>query len=496
MKYVLSVDQGTTSCRAILFDKEVNIKSMAQKEFKQIFPQAGWVEHDANIIWSTQMGVIQEAISRNYVLPKDIVALAITNQRETTVLWNKTTGKPIYNAIVWQDRRTADYCRSLVDSGKKSFIKNKTGLVLDSYFSATKIKWILDNVPNAREEAEKGNILFGTMDTWLIWNLTQGKVHATDYSNASRTMIYNIVTKSWDEELLQLFNIPRNILPEVRESSDNFGSVSEDLIPGNIPIAGVAGDQQAATFGQACLKPGMAKNTYGTGCFTLLNIGRENPLIKEDNILTTIAWGRKGHVTYALEGSVFIGGAVIQWLRDGLGIIKKSSEVESLAMQVEDNGGVFFVPAFVGLGAPFWDSYARGTMIGMTRGTNSAHIARAALESIAFQSYDILKAMQDSSGTALSELRVDGGASMNNLLIQFQADILDKRVVRPKVVETTALGVAYLAGMYVGFWKSAEEIADMWKIDKVFEPKMSASKRAELLENWHKAVGRSQSWLK
>lgn len=496
MKYILSIDQGTTSCRAILFDKEVNIKSVSQREFTQIFPQPGWVEHDANEIWSTQFSTVQEAISKVHVLPKEIGAFGITNQRETTVVWNKKTGNPIYNAIVWQDRRTANYCKSLAEAGKDKLIKNKTGLVVDSYFSATKIKWILENVPGAKEEADNGNLLFGTMDTWLIWNLTGGKVHATDYSNASRTMIYNIVTKSWDDELLELFGIPKSMLPDVRESSGDFGTVSEDLLPGRIKIAGVAGDQQAATFGQACLSPGMAKNTYGTGCFTLLNIGRENPLIKEEKILTTIAWGRKKHVTYALEGSVFVGGAVVQWLRDSLGIIQKSSDVEKLAKEVPDNGGVYFVPAFVGLGAPYWDSYARGTMIGITRGTTKAHIARAALESIAFQSYDILTTMMEASGSELTELRVDGGASLNDTLMQFQADILNRKVVRPVVVETTALGVAYLAGLYVNFWKSAEEIIAMWKVDKEFIPSMSKEKREELLANWKAVVGRSQSWLK
>lgn len=496
MKYILSIDQGTTSCRAILFDKEVNIKVVAQKEFTQIFPKPGWVEHDANEIWSTQRSVIYDAISKVDEFSKNIAAIGITNQRETTVVWNKLTGNPVYNAIVWQDRRTADYCKGLVEQGKAKFIKDKTGLVVDSYFSATKVKWILENVAGAKEEAQKGNLLFGTIDTWLIWKLTEGKVHATDYSNASRTMLFNIVTKSWDEELLELFGIPKSMLPEVRESAGDFGEVSRDILSGGVKIAGVAGDQQAATFGQACLKPGMAKNTYGTGCFTLLNIGRENPLIKEDKILTTVAWGRQGHVTYALEGSVFVAGAVVQWLRDGLGIIQKSSDVEKLAKSVPDNGGVYFVPAFVGLGAPYWDSYASGTMIGLTRGTTKAHIARAALESIAFQSNDIINAMTTASGTELKELRVDGGACLNDTLMQFQADILNKKVVRPTVVETTALGVAYLAGLSVGFWESANEIEAMWKVDRIFEPTMSKDQREELLENWDKAVRRSQHWLK
>lgn len=495
MKYVLSIDQGTTSSRAILFDKDVNIVSMAQKEFTQIFPKNGWVEHNALEIWAGVMGIINETLAKHGNLGKEIAALGITNQRETTVVWNKHTGNPIYNAIVWQDRRTADYCKQLTENGTDKLIKNKTGLVVDSYFSATKVKWILDNVENARAEAEKGNLLFGTIDTWLVWKLTGGSVHATDYSNASRTMLYNIATKQWDDELLNLFNIPHNMLPKVYKSSDDYGVVNEDILPGKIKICGVAGDQQAATFGQACLKPGMAKNTYGTGCFTLLNIGRENPLIKEDKILTTIAWGRKDHVTYALEGSVFVGGSVVQWLRDGLGIINKSSDVEALALTQPNNGGVYFVPAFVGLGVPYWDSYASGTIIGLTRGSTKGHIARAALESIAFQSYDVLNTMQQVSGTNITEIRVDGGASANNTLMQFQADINNAKVIRPVVTETTALGVAYLAGLFVGFWQSAEEIASKWKVDKVFEPTINNNQRAELLGNWHKAVERSKSWI-
>lgn len=495
MKYVLSIDQGTTSSRAILFDKDVNIVSMAQKEFTQIFPKNGWVEHNPLEIWAGVMGIINETLAKHGNLAKQIAALGITNQRETTVVWHKQTGLPIYNAIVWQDRRTADYCKQLTQNGTDKLIKNKTGLVVDSYFSATKLKWILDNVENARAEAEKGNLLFGTIDTWLVWKLTGGNVHATDYSNASRTMLYNITTKQWDNELLNLFNIPQNMLPKVYKSSDDYGTVNEDILPGKIKICAVAGDQQAATFGQACLKPGMAKNTYGTGCFTLLNIGRENPLIKEDKILTTIAWGRKDHVTYALEGSVFVGGSVVQWLRDGLGIINKSTDVEALALTQPNNGGVYFVPAFVGLGVPYWDSYASGTIIGLTRGSTKGHIARAALESIAFQSYDVLNTMQQVSNTTITQIRVDGGASANNTLMQFQADINNAQVIRPVVTETTALGVAYLAGLFVGFWQSADEIASKWKVDKVFEPTINNNQRAELLGNWHKAVERSKGWL-
>lgn len=494
-KYILSIDQGTTSSRAILFDKNANIVAVSQKEFTQFFPQDGWVEHNPKEIWATQSGVIQEVVSSASILPKEIAAIGITNQRETTVLWNKNTGEPIYNAIVWQDRRTAKYCEKLVADGKAKLIQKKTGLVVDAYFSATKIKWILDNVPNARRLAEKGDILFGTIDTWLIWQLTRGKTHATDYSNASRTMVFNIIEQKWDDELLKLFDIPKSILPKVLPSSADYGYVDEDLIPGQINIAGVAGDQQAATFGQACLKPGMAKNTYGTGCFTLLNIGREIKKVPNGKTLTTIAWGRKNHVTYAIEGSVFIGGAVVQWLRDGLEIVKKSSEIEHLATKVEDNGGVYLVPAFVGLGAPHWDPYARGTIIGITRGVNKAHIARAALEAIAFQSYDVLMAMKDTAELDLKELRVDGGASRNDLLMQFQADILGKPVVRPVVTETTALGVAYLAGLFVEFWDSAEEIVSKWKIDKVFEPKIANEAKEELLYNWHNAVERSKQWI-
>lgn len=494
MKYILALDQGTTSTRAIVFDKNSNICCVTQKEFTQIYPKPGWVEHNPIEIWATLLGVLTECLAGKNIALKDVVAIGIANQRETTVMWNKHTGEPIYNAIVWQDKRTSDYCTSLKEDNKEQFITQKTGLVVDPYFSATKIKWILDNVKDARKLAEKGDILFGTIDTWLIWKLTKGNLHITDYSNASRTMLFNINTKQWDSELLDLFNIPRKILPEVRQSSEIYGNVHSDILSEHIPIAGIAGDQQAATFGQACLKPGMAKNTYGTGCFCLFNTGKH--IISNDKkILTTVAWGRKNSITYALEGSVFIGGAVVQWLRDELGFIKTSAEIESLAQQVPDNGGVYFVPAFAGLGAPYWDPYARGIMLGLTRGVNRAHIARASLESIALQCYDILKAMQSIQPTlSLQELRVDGGASCNNFLMQLQSDLLDCVVVRPKIIETTALGAAYLAGLAANFWQSAEEISTLWQVDKVFTPQISADQRGNILHNWEKAIERSKSW--
>ncbi|MGV3278426.1 glycerol kinase GlpK [Rickettsiales bacterium LUAb2] len=492
-KYILALDQGTTSSRAILFDKQANIKGIAQKEFKQIYPEAGLVEHDANEIWATQLSVLTEVIAQASVYNNEIAAIGITNQRETTVVWDKHTGKPIHNAIVWQDRRTAKYCDSLKKQGKEQFILNKTGLVIDSYFSGTKVKWILDNVSGAREKADKGDLLFGTIDSWLIWKLTKGQVHATDYSNASRTLLFNINTMQWDQELLELFDIPAKMLPQVKQSSEIYGYAHEDVVGNRIPISGVAGDQQAATFGQACLKEGMAKNTYGTGCFTLINIGKE-PIISKDKLLTTVAWGRKNTVTYALEGSVFIGGAVVQWLRDELGLIEKSSDIEALSKQVSDNGGVYLVPAFVGLGAPNWDSYARGSIHGLTRGVNKSHIARAALESIAFQSYDVLSTMEKSNAK-LSELRVDGGASKNDSLMQFQADILGCVVVRPKITETTALGSAYLAGLAIGYWESADEIVSLWQVDRKFVPSMNEDQKQSLLHNWQKAVERSKNWL-
>ncbi|UER67431.1 glycerol kinase GlpK [Borrelia sp. BU AG58] len=496
MKYILSIDQGTTSSRAIVFDKNANIKGLAQKEFTQIYPQAGWVEHDPNEIWGSQLGVVAEALANARTFPSEIAAIGITNQRETTIIWDRSTGHPIYNAIVWQDRRTASICDKLRAEGKDKIILKKTGLVLDAYFSGTKIKWILDNVAGARERAEKGELCFGTIDTWLIWNLTKGKAHITDYSNASRTLLLDIKTLEWDEEILQMLDIPKAILPDLRQSSEIYGKTDSSLFGAEITISGIAGDQFAATFGQACLKKGMAKNTYGTGCFATVNIGGE-AIINDKNLLTSIAWRINDLTTYVLEGSVFIGGAVVQWLRDNLELFRKSSEAEALAASVSDNGGIYFVPAFVGLGAPHWDSYARGTIIGLTRGSTKAHITRAALESIALQSFDVLTAMKDSvQNFEIQELRVDGGASKNNLLMQFQADILQCNVVRPKITETTALGAAYLAGLAVGYWESAEEITDLWKSDKIFEPSMEKSKREDLLYNWSKVINRAKAWIK
>ena len=485
-KYILAFDQGTTSCRAIVFDPQGNLLSIAQKEFSQIFPQPSWVEHNADEIWSSQIGVAHEVLARIGIHKSDIAAIGITNQRETTLVWNRQTGKPIYNAIVWQDRRTADRCEQLKAAGYEALLQSKTGLVIDAYFSATKLQWLLDNVPDAREQAERGELAFGTIDSWLIWKLTEGELHITDVTNACRTLLFNIHTQQWDDELLSIFNIPRSLLPEVRSCSEVYGYTSENILGSRIPIAGIAGDQQAATFGQAALERGMAKNTYGTGCFMLLNTG--NKLISSHHkLLTTIAWQINGHTDYALEGSVFIAGAVVQWLRDGLGIIKHSADVESLAGSVPDNGGVYFVPAFVGLGAPYWDSYARGTITGLTRGSTSAHIARAALESIAYQTADVLDAMRTDSQLDISELRVDGGASRNDLLMQFQADILGVPVVRPKITETTALGAAYLAGLAIGYWDSSE-IVQQWQVEKRFEPTISAEHRATLRESWRSAI--------
>ena len=493
-KYILSIDQGTTSSRAILFDKQANIMGIAQKEFTQYYPQNAWVEHDPNEIWATQLGVITEVLAKTGVYPSDISAIGITNQRETTILWDKITGQPLYNAIVWQDRRTASFCDELKKQGVDKIFLEKTGLVLDSYFSGTKLKWLLDNIPNARARAEKGELAFGTVDSWLIYKLTGGNVHATDQSNASRTMMYNIITGSWDNELLEILNIPHQLLPEVKQSSEIYGVVDKELLGSEIKISGVAGDQQPATFGQACLKSGMVKNTYGTGCFMLLNIGK-TPIISQEKLLTTVAWGRNNTTTYALEGSVFIGGAVVQWLKDGLEIIRQSSEVEGLANSVKDSDGVYLVPAFVGLGSPHWDPYARGTIIGITRDTTKAHIARAALDSIALQSADLLYTMERASGVKIKELRVDGGASRNNNLMQFQADILDIPIIRPKITETTALGSAYLAGLAVNFWESAEEIVSLWQQDKIFEPNMSKTLREDITGKWHKAVERSKNWI-
>ncbi len=495
MSYILSLDQGTTSSRAILFSKEGEIVGAAQKEFRQIFPADGWVEHDAEEIWSTQIGVAAEVMAKNNVKAADIAAIGITNQRETTVIWDKKTGKPVYNAIVWQDRRTADICNQYRNRGLEKMFKDKTGLILDAYFSGTKAAWILDNVAGARAKAEKGELCFGTIDTWLVWKLTEGRVHVTDPSNASRTLMYNIHTEKWDDGLLNTLNVPANILPKVCTSSEPYGKTVSNLLGGEITIAGIAGDQQAATFGQICHRKGMAKNTYGTGCFMLLNTGTD-AVPSENNLLTTIAWKTGGKLEYALEGSVFVAGAAVQWLRDGLEIIKKSSDVEALAATVQDSGGVYLVPAFTGLGAPYWDPYARGTIVGLTRGSTKAHIARAVLDSIAFQTADVLQAMMDDSGVSLSELRVDGGASRNNTLMQFQADILGVPVVRPKVTETTALGAAYLAGLAVGFWGSKEEIASQWQVDKRFEPNMPAAHRDSLLMTWQKAVRKSRAWIR
>lgn len=493
MSYIMALDQGTTSSRAILFDQDGKIVSSAQKEFKQFFPKAGWVEHDPGEIWSSQVSVAAEAVSKANTTAAGIAAIGITNQRETTIVWNRKTGKPVHRAIVWQDRRTADLCKELKAAGHEDIFRAKTGLVLDPYFSGTKIKWILDHVDNARKLAEKGDLLFGTVDSWLVWKLTEGKVHITDVTNASRTLLYNIHDLKWDPELLEILDIPESMLPEVKSSSEVYGHSGKEMFARKIPIAGIAGDQQAALFGQVCTKPGMAKNTYGTGCFMLMQTG-DRPIESKNHLLTTIAWQLDGKVQYALEGSVFIAGAVVQWLRDGLGLIKRSEEIEALAGQVEDNDGVYLVPAFSGLGAPHWDPFARGLMIGITRGTQSAHIARAALEAIAYQSKDLLKAMESDSGIKLKELRVDGGASVNNLLMQFQSDILDVPVVRPTITETTALGAAYLAGLAVGYWDDLETISKKWKVDKTFEPDMDARQRSELQEGWNKAVSRSKNW--
>jgi len=492
--YVMAFDQGTTSCRAILFDKEGKIVGVSQQEFAQIYPKAGWVEHDAMEIWGTQSGVARQVLEVNGIRPDEIAAIGITNQRETTVVWDKNTGRPIYNAIVWQCRRTADICEELKAKGYEELIREKTGLVIDAYFSGTKIKWILDNVEGAREKAERGDLLFGTMDTWLIWNLTRGKVHVTDYTNASRTMIYNINTLEWDDELLEILNIPKSMLPEVRPSSEIYGTTDERTFGGaNIPIAGDAGDQQAALFGQACFEEGMAKNTYGTGCFLLMNTG-EKPVKSENGLLTTIAWGLDGKVNYALEGSIFIAGAAIQWLRDELRLIYDSPQSEYYANLVPDTNGVYVVPAFTGLGAPHWDMYARGAILGLTRGVKREHIVRATLESIAYQTKDVIRAMEEDSKIKLNRLKVDGGASANNFLMQFQSDILGVPVDRPKIAETTAQGAAYLAGLAVGFWKDKEEIKDKWELNKTFDVNMDSDKREKLYSKWLKAVERSKDW--
>ena len=483
--YILSIDQGTTSSRAILFNREGSIVAVSQKEFEQIYPKPGWVEHDPLEIWSSQVSVVTEAIAKAGLNSIDIHAIGITNQRETTIVWDKETGLPLYNAIVWQDRRTSDYCDS-IRKEHRDMIRQKTGLIIDSYFSATKVRWILENVPGARLKAMQGKLLFGTVDSWLIWKLSGGTTHVTDVSNASRTMLFDINTLKWDQTLLELFDIPMNMLPEVKSSSEVFGHTAGNILATKIPIAGIAGDQQAALFGQMCTKVGMVKNTYGTGCFMLMNIGKK-PVMSANNLLTTIAWKINGEVTYALEGGIFIGGAVVQWLRDELGLIKSSAEVEVLAATVKDNGGVYVVPAFAGLGAPHWDQHARGTITGITRGTNSGHFARAALESIAYQTMDVLKSMSADAGTLITELRVDGGASANTILMQFQADMMKCKVIRPQITEVTALGAAYLAGLATGFWSDVNEISAQWKVDSNFEP-AELENYDELINGWERAI--------
>jgi glycerol kinase len=491
MPYVLALDQGTTSSRAIVFDARGTVRATAQREFRQIFPRDGWVEHDATEIWATQSGVMHEAIAKAGIAAREVAAIGITNQRETTVLWERASGRPVANAIVWQDRRTAPTCDALRAAGHEATFAAKTGLVLDAYFSGTKLKWLLDHVPGARERAGRGELAFGTVDTWLVFNLTQGRVHATDPSNASRTLLFDIHRGEWDDALCALLDVPRAVLPAIVPSSGVCGTATIDGI--DVPIAGIAGDQQAALFGQACHAPGLAKNTYGTGCFLLMNTGTK-PVASTNRMLTTVAWKRDGRTDYALEGSVFIGGAVVQWLRDGLKIIRTAGEVESLAASVDDNGGVFLVPAFAGLGAPHWDAYARGAIFGLTRGATGAHLARAALEAIALQSPDVLAAMQKDAGITLAGLRVDGGAAANDLLMQIQADVLGVPVVRPKVLETTALGAAYLAGLAVGYWKDSAEVAANWQVDRTFEPAMPRARVEALVAGWDKAVARTKAW--
>ena len=492
-QYILALDQGTTSSRAIVFDHQGQIRSVAQKEFTQIFPKPGWVEHDPNEIWSTQASVAAEATVKIGINGTNIKAIGITNQRETTIVWDRTTGAPVYNAIVWQDRRTAAFCDQLKNDGHADLIRSKTGLVIDAYFSGSKIRWILDNVPCARAKAEAGELAFGTVDSWLVWKFTRGRVHATDVTNASRTMLFNIKTLEWDKELLDLFNIPASMLPEVKQSSEIYGETATTIFASKIPIAGIAGDQHAALFGQMCIDNGMVKNTYGTGCFMLMNIGDEF-IASKNNLLTTIAWKIGGKTQYAFEGSIFIGGAVVQWLRDGLGIIKTSAEVEKLALSVPDTGGVYFVPAFAGLGAPYWDPEARGTIVGLTRGSTAGHIARAALQSIAYQTMDVLQAMEADAAMPIRELRVDGGATANNLLMQFQANLLTCKVIRPNVVETTALGAAYLAGLAVGYWQNVAEIQKLWQTEKEFDPITDSPEVQAGIKGWKKAIRAAQAW--
>lgn len=491
--YILALDQGTTSSRAIIYDHDGLPVATAQKEFTQIYPEPGWVEHDPSEIWETQSEVALESLSKAGLDGSRIAAIGITNQRETTIVWNRKTGKPVYNAIVWQDRRTADYCDRLKSEGYADFIREKTGLIIDAYFSATKIRWILDNVQGARDMAARGELAFGTVDSWLVWNLTGGKSHITDVTNASRTMLFNINTLEWDEELLKLFDIPSGVLPEVKSSSEIYCSTSSGFLSVPVKVAGIAGDQQAALFGQMCTEPGMIKNTYGTGCFLVMNVGKK-PVRSESNLLTTVAWQLGGETYYALEGSIFIAGAVVQWLRDGLGLISESADIERLASQVSGSGGVTFVPAFTGLGAPYWNQHARGTMVGITRGTTAAHIARAALESIAFQTSDVVEAMKKDSGLERLELRVDGGASVNNLLMQFQADILQADVVRPRSTETTALGAAYLAGLAVGYWRDIDQIRSQWQADRIFAPEIPGDEGVRLKTDWKRAVNSALTW--
>ena len=492
-KFILALDQGTTSSRAIIVNKMGVCVSTGQKEFTQIFPKPGWVEHDPQEIWSSQYEVILEALMKTRLKPSNIAAIGIANQRETVVVWDRNTGLPVYNAIVWQDKRASAYCDELKVSPKAQMILEKTGLFVDAYFSATKIKWILDNVTNARESANKGDLLFGTIDSWLVWNLSADNQHITDVSNASRTLLFNINTMKWDDELLELFTIPKTMLPEVKQSSEVYGYTHKDLFETSLPISGIAGDQQAALFGQMCTKPGMVKNTYGTGCFMLMNIG-EKPIASKNNLLTTVAWKMNDRTSYALEGSVFTGGAVVQWLRDSLKIINTSKEVEKLANSVDDSDGVYFVPAFVGLGAPHWNQDARGTIFGLTRGSTDAHIARAALESIAFQVMDVLKAMEADSGIPIDELRVDGGASENNALMQFQANVLNTVTVRPKVIETTAMGAAFFAGLAIGFWRSLDEIQEMWGVDQFFKPTKNSNTIKNQIKGWYKALDALAHW--
>ena len=491
-KFILALDQGTTSSRAIIFGHDGLPVTVAQKEFTQFFPSPGCVEHDPEEIWSTQAGVALEAITKAGIESSDIAAIGITNQRETTIVWNRKTGKPVHNAIVWQDRRTSAFCDQLKSEGQSRVILEKTGLIIDAYFSATKVRWILENVPGTRKLAEEGQLAFGTVDSWLLWNLTKGRLHITDVSNASRTMLFNIHTMSWDEDLLRIFSIPASMLPEVRSSSEVYGE-TDGLFSSRIPIAGIAGDQQAALFGQMCVEPGMVKNTYGTGCFMMMNIGSK-PIESKSHLLTTVAWKIGNETRYALEGSIFIAGAVVQWLRDGLGIIKQSGDVETLAATVKGSEGVYFVPAFAGLGAPHWNQHARGSLFGITRGSTAAHIARAALDSIAFQTLDVLNAMQNDSGIDIRELRVDGGATVNNQLMQFQSDLLQSKVVRPKITETTALGAAYLAGLATGYWESIEEVKKQWQVDRIFSPLAGKEDSTSLISEWHRAVNASKAW--